>query len=93
MTNFPLTFKMFCRAQAMLKNVQHMTGRIPKEAFIMLEKIGEGAFGNVHKGALFQGGVNTLVAIKELKVRYLCVSRACLISLTYIFALDFLMMR
>lgn len=52
----------------MLKNVQHMAGKIPKEAFIMLEKIGEGAFGNVHKGALFQGGVNTLVAIKELKV-------------------------
>lgn len=57
------------RAQKILQNVQRAPGRIPKGQFIVLEKIGEGAFGNVHRGALYQDGVNTLVAVKELKVR------------------------
>lgn len=52
----------------MMKTVQNMSGMISKESFIVLEKIGEGAFGNVHKGALYMDGVNTIVAVKELKV-------------------------
>jgi hypothetical protein len=56
------------RANDIMATVQHMPGHIPRQTFVVLEKIGEGAFGNVHKGALFLDGTNALVAVKELKV-------------------------
>eukprot|EP01134_Creolimax_fragrantissima_P005780 CFRG5780T1 len=54
-------------SRAVMRDVQRRSGWLPKEQFYMLDQIGEGAYGQVHRAVVFHDGVALMCAIKSLQ--------------------------